>query len=192
MPLNFPSRTEGKAAALAFLPAVLVASSLLCLAGGETPRGGGAFRCGAPCGVYGDVKAPGVYCPGTGWKAADAVSAAGGALGRLVPEASAMKTGPGAKLLVRCADGECTVESHRFNGYETLALGMKIDINSASSEDLEVLPEIGPALAGRIAEYRAANGPFKNVESLLDVRGVGKAVLSAVADMVTAGPPESR
>ena len=49
-----------------------------------------------------------------------------------------------------------------------------ININTASVADLERLPGIGAKTAGRIIEYRQKNGPFKKVEELMNVRGVGE------------------
>ena len=49
-----------------------------------------------------------------------------------------------------------------------------ININTASAVDLERLPGIGAKTAGRILEYRQKNGPFKKVEELMNVRGVGE------------------
>ena len=49
-----------------------------------------------------------------------------------------------------------------------------ININTASATDLERLPGIGAKTASRIVEYRQKNGPFKKVEELMNVRGVGE------------------
>jgi competence protein ComEA len=49
-----------------------------------------------------------------------------------------------------------------------------ININTASATDLEGLPGIGAKTAQRIVEYRQKNGPFKKVEELMNVRGVGE------------------
>jgi len=48
-----------------------------------------------------------------------------------------------------------------------------VNINTASSEELELLPRVGPALAGRIIEFREANGPFQTVDEILAVKGIG-------------------
>ena len=52
--------------------------------------------------------------------------------------------------------------------------GTPIDLNRATKQDLERLPGIGPVLAGRIVEYRAAQGAFDDVEQLRHVKGIGK------------------
>ena len=54
----------------------------------------------------------------------------------------------------------------------------KVALNSASLEDLETLPGIGPAIAGRILELRAARGRFKSLDELLDVSGIGPKTLN--------------
>jgi len=48
-----------------------------------------------------------------------------------------------------------------------------IDINSASFEDLEKIPGIGPVMADRIIQYRLKNGAFKTIEDLKKVKGIG-------------------
>src|SRR5262249_15555094 len=48
----------------------------------------------------------------------------------------------------------------------------KVNINQASSEELQTLPGIGPAIAQRIVEYRRKNPPFRKVEELLIIRGI--------------------
>jgi len=51
------------------------------------------------------------------------------------------------------------------------------NINTASEAELQRLPRIGPALAGRIVEYRRTHGPFRSVEQLTEVRGIGDKTL---------------
>ncbi|MEP0775965.1 MAG: helix-hairpin-helix domain-containing protein [Acidobacteriota bacterium] len=50
----------------------------------------------------------------------------------------------------------------------------KVNINTASVEQLQLLPRVGPALAQRIVEFRTANGAFKAPEELIAVRGIGE------------------
>ena len=49
-----------------------------------------------------------------------------------------------------------------------------IDINHANQDELKQLPRIGPAMAGRIIEYRNTNGPFTSLDELKKVKGIGK------------------
>lgn len=60
-----------------------------------------------------------------------------------------------------------------------------IDLNAASAAQLERLPRIGPALARRIVEDRAARGPYRTVADLDRVPGIGPGVLAHVAPLVT-------
>jgi competence protein ComEA len=55
-----------------------------------------------------------------------------------------------------------------------------ININTATAAELELLPGIGPALAGRIVEYRAKHGPFKSVDELDHVSGIGPRTLAKI------------
>ena len=49
-----------------------------------------------------------------------------------------------------------------------------VNINTASAAELDALPGIGAKTAARIVEYRQKNGPFKKIEELMNVRGVGE------------------
>ncbi len=64
-------------------------------------------------------------------------------------------------------------QSSSRSGAKTATVGV-VNINSASATDLEALPGIGAKTAARIIEYRQKNGPFKKVEELMNVRGVGE------------------
>ncbi|HRC76482.1 MAG TPA: helix-hairpin-helix domain-containing protein, partial [Kouleothrix sp.] len=66
--------------------------------------------------------------------------------------------------------------------------GAPIDINSASAAELDGIAGIGQALAQRIIEYRAAHGPFKSVDELNNVKGIGATLLGKIAPSLTAGP----
>ena len=58
--------------------------------------------------------------------------------------------------------------------------GSQININKASVEELEQLPRVGLAVAKRIVEYREKNGPFKKVEDLKSVQGIGDKVFDQI------------
>ena len=64
----------------------------------------------------------------------------------------------------------------------------RININTAGVEELTALPGIGPSYARRIVEYREKNGPFKRVEDLLNVQGIGEKTLERIRDKVTVSP----
>jgi competence protein ComEA len=61
----------------------------------------------------------------------------------------------------------------------------KIDINRAESWLLEALPGIGEVLAQRIVDYRSENGPFRRIEDLLQVSGIGPATFEGIKDYIT-------
>jgi competence protein ComEA len=52
--------------------------------------------------------------------------------------------------------------------------GGVVNVNTASSEQLQMLPRVGPALAERIIEFREANGPFQAVDEIIAVKGIGE------------------
>jgi len=49
-----------------------------------------------------------------------------------------------------------------------------VNINDADAEQLQLLPRVGPALAGRIIEFREANGPYRSVDEIVAVKGIGE------------------
>jgi competence protein ComEA len=61
----------------------------------------------------------------------------------------------------------------------------KININSASATELDALPGIGPALAQRIIDYRTEHGPFRSVDDLRKVSGIGDVIFAGIKDRVT-------
>lgn len=76
----------------------------------------------------------------------------------------------------------------RMPGSELLALGVKIDVNSASADELEALPGIGPTLARRIVEAR----PYQSVADLDRVPGVGVARLAGMREHVRVSATDVR
>lgn len=69
--------------------------------------------------------------------------------------------------------------------YPTVVEKKLINVNTATQAELEALPGIGPVIAQEIIKYRETVGPFKSVEELLKVRGIGPARLAAIRNLVT-------
>lgn len=66
----------------------------------------------------------------------------------------------------------------------------QLNLNTAKAADLEKLPGIGAATAARIIEYRDQNGPFKKVEDLMNVKGIGEKTFLKLKPLVMVAPPK--
>jgi competence protein ComEA len=66
-----------------------------------------------------------------------------------------------------------------------------VNINTASAAEFEALPGIGPKMAARIVEYRQKNGPFKKIEELMNVRGLGEKNFLKLKAQLTLGTPKA-
>lgn len=71
------------------------------------------------------------------------------------------------------------------------ALTGVVNINTAPATDLEQLPGIGAKTAARIIEYRQKNGPFKKIEELMNVRGVGEKNFLKLKAQITIAQPKA-
>jgi competence protein ComEA len=63
----------------------------------------------------------------------------------------------------------------------------RVNINTASAQDLEELPGIGPELAQRIVDWRATHGAFETIEDIKQVRGIGDAIFEQIKDRIAVG-----
>ena len=60
----------------------------------------------------------------------------------------------------------------------------QIDLNHATQKELQVLPRIGPKAAQRIVDFRTRNGPFKSIEDLISVQGIGPKTLDQLRPLI--------
>jgi competence protein ComEA len=133
--------------------------------------------------VAGWVRHPGVYEFHDGDRVIDAIDAAGGARRGAVLDALnlAAPLGDGTQILVPRTEASAGSATSVDGGVTS----SKVNINSASAEELEALPGIGEVIAQEILDYRTANGPFASVDDLLDVSGIGEVTLENIRDLVT-------
>jgi len=150
--------------------------------------------------VAGAVNAPGVVRVAGTARWADAVAAAGGA----APDAEvdrvnlAAPVTDGARLFVprRGSDPPPVVAVEGAAGEGTTGVGttgtgsaptVKVDLNTATAEQLDTLPGVGPATAAAILQHREQQGPFRSIEELQDVSGIGPARFERLAPLVQVG-----
>jgi competence protein ComEA len=69
--------------------------------------------------------------------------------------------------------------------------GALVNINTASAQELEDLPGIGEHMAQRIIEYRQKHGPFKRLEDLMEVRGIGEKNFLKLKPLITIAPAKA-
>lgn len=122
--------------------------------------------------VVGKVAEPGIVELPAGSRVIDAIDAVGGAT-----KTKALESVNLARVVV---DGEQIVvgESPQAPGAD------KVSINSADAGALEQLPGVGPVIAERIVKWRTDNGPFRSVEELAEISGIGPSMIERIADQV--------
>lgn len=145
--------------------------------------------------VSGAVEDPGVVQLPGGARVVDALEASGGTTEDADPAALnlARELADGEQIHVP-TPGEETLPEHDTPADgaadEPAAGGQaggggQVDINTASATELEELPGVGPAIAGRIIDHRELNGPFTSVDDLLDVSGIGPKTLENIRPQAT-------
>jgi competence protein ComEA len=156
-------------------------------------RQGAAVAADRPAGavvvhVAGAVASPGLYRLGGDARVADALDAAGGP----APDAEL----DAVNLAAKVADGERVYVPRKGEAPPLAVAGGAggagggapagpLDLNTATAEQLEALPGVGPATAEAILAYRQEKGRFRSVDELLEVRGIGEAKLGALRSKVT-------
>lgn len=137
--------------------------------------------------VSGAVSTPGVVRVGEGSRVGDAIDEAGGA----APDADldrinlAAKVSDGQRIYVlrKGEQAPPAVLAGDGSGSGDADAG-PMDINSASAAALDELPGVGPATAKAIVDYRTKSGPFRSVEDLAKVKGIGPAKLEQIKPLV--------
>jgi competence protein ComEA len=144
--------------------------------------------------VRGEVDAPGVYELSPGARLQDAIAAAGG-LTRdadlsTVNLARRLRDGELIVILARPAPGS-TPMAPVVVGSDAGAPdepSVRININTATAEELEALPGVGDVTAARITAYREQHGPFRAIDDLIHIQGISDRTIDGFRDLVTTGP----
>lgn len=136
--------------------------------------------------VVGQVARPGLVTVPTGSRVADAVDAAGGLLPGTDPGAvnlAAVVT-DGQQIAVGLG-GASGIPATAPTAPDGAVGGALVNLNSATAQELDALPGIGPVLAQRIVAHRSEEGPFRSVDQLDDVPGIGPTIAAELAELVT-------
>ena len=124
--------------------------------------------------VAGAVRSPGLVTLPAGSRVDDAIEAVGGAT-----SAKALASVNLARPLV---DGEQIMVGAAPAGSGAKEAGL--NLNSADAAAFEALPGVGPVLAKRIIDWRTANGPFRSVDELREVSGIGESIMGQLRPLV--------
>ncbi|MCJ7531791.1 MAG: ComEA family DNA-binding protein [Anaerolineales bacterium] len=146
--------------------------------------------------VSGAVARPDIYTMPAGSRVRDAIQAAGGLSSQADPQSlnlaafleDGMKIQVAQIIKTPIAPGAMIGTSNSSaTGLSQGVASSLVNINTASQQELDTLPEIGPALAQRIIAYRTAKGPFTKIEDIQNVSGIGAVTFEKIKDMITIG-----
>jgi competence protein ComEA len=140
--------------------------------------------------VVGAVRRPGLFRLPEGARVADAVARAGGATRRadLAALNLAAPLVDGTQVLVprrAVSATDASPAAAEAGAGGGVAAGSKLSLSSATAEELDELPGVGPVTAQKIIDHRTEHGPFASVDDLDAVPGVGPARLEQLRDLVT-------
>ena len=144
--------------------------------------------------VTGEVNQPGVYELSVDSRMYDAVQAAGGytpdADEDAINLAAPLEDGQQIRVLPKRLDPESDFEEDEDDGLRSLpSINTLININTASQEILETLPEIGPVTAKNIIAFRENEGDFTQIEEIQKVPEIGPMTYEAIKDLITVDDP---
>jgi competence protein ComEA len=143
----------------------------------------------APWRVYvtGAVRHPGVVTVAPAARVEDAVRAAGGPADEADLERInlAAPVYDGQHLRVPAVGEEFSVTDE---GLASPGVARRVNINLATVAELDTLPGIGEVTAAKIVAYRQQHGPFRTIEAIMDVSGIGEAKFEAIKALITVGP----
>jgi competence protein ComEA len=148
--------------------------------------------------VVGAVRRPGLLRLREGARVADALARAGGAT-RAADLTAVNLAAPlvdGVQIFVPARSSTAGAEASpgsssaagsaaSVGGDARAGLGRKLSLATATAEELDELPGVGPVTAQKILDYRAQHGPFRSVEDLDAVPGIGPARIEQLRDLVT-------
>ncbi|MPZ66819.1 MAG: ComEA family DNA-binding protein [Pseudonocardiaceae bacterium] len=137
--------------------------------------------------VVGKVAEPGLVTVTDGDRVADAIDAAGGPLPDtdLTALNLARRLADGEQLLVGIEPPPEQPDSGGTAGTSAPgAPATQVNLNTATLDELDTLPGVGPVTAQNIVDWRTTNGPFTSVDQLLEVTGIGDAKLAQLEGLV--------
>lgn len=137
--------------------------------------------------VAGRVRKPGLVTLPAGARVADAITAAGGPLRHreLAATNLAARVTDGQLLLVGVRPDAAATGGSDAGDPATSSSPGPVDLNSATLEELETLPGIGPVTGQKIIDWRTAHSGFTSIEQLQQVSGIGPATYAELAPLVT-------